>query len=369
MIEGKLIAAVVFSVAVVVAVVLSWVLAFYSRRMAWRFKALSYPDERRKQATPMPQWGGLGICLTIIILIGLLDGAGFLEQTGLDSLQLTGFLIGLIVLLVGGMVDDKKSLPAHIQIIFPIVAALIVLATGTSIIQVTNPLDARGFSLMWWSRDLVAWLPGVTSFPGDLMTLAWMIVATYTMKILDGLDGLVDGLTVIGAGLVAALSFSPAYYQPAVATISGIVGGAYLGFLPHNRHPAKQYLGEAGSLIAGFSLGFLAILSTAKIAIALAVLAIPITDLFLVALGRIRRGEPWYKGDRTHLHFRLLSAGVPHRIAVYLLWAVSLAAGVIALTLQTQGKIFLVVALVVTAALSSYVAGYKSKKRNAAGQL
>ncbi len=366
MTEERILATIVFAAAIVVAAVLSWFLAFYSRRMAWKFKALSYPGGRREHEKPMPEWGGMGICVTIIILIGLLDGTGLLQQSRLDSLQLTGFLLGLIVLLIGGTIDDKKPLPAHIQIIFPIIAAFIVLATGTSILQVTNPLDARGFSLLWWSHDFVSWLPGVTSFPGDLLTLGWMIVATYTMKILDGLDGLVDGLTVIGAGLVAALSFSPAYYQPAVATISGIVGGAYLGFLPHNRHPAKQYLGEAGSLIAGFSLGFLAILSTAKIAIALAVLAIPITDLFLVALGRIRRGEPWYKGDRTHLHFRLIAAGVPHRIAVYLLWGVSLAAGVIALTLQTSGKIFLVVGLVVIAALSSYVAGYKSRKKNVA---
>jgi UDP-GlcNAc:undecaprenyl-phosphate GlcNAc-1-phosphate transferase len=356
------IALILVSSAAILAAVLSWVAAFATRRLAWKYGALSYPGGRREHAVAMPQWGGLGICLVVIALIGLAGGLGWLEQTRLEPLQITGFLVGLVILLIGGLIDDRKELPAHIQILFPLAAAFVVLETGTTIAQVTQPLGHGGLSLVWWSRDLVSWWPGVSQFPADLITLAWIVVATYTTKILDGLDGLVTGLTVIGAGLVGALSLSSAYFQPAVALISGIVGGAFLGFLPHNRHPAKQYLAEAGSLIAGFSLAVLAILSTAKIAIALAVLALPIMDLILVALGRIRRGVPWYRGDRSHLHFKLLAAGLPYRLAVLLMWLIALSAGIVALTLQTKGKIFLILGLFILAVVASYVAGFYARR-------
>lgn len=342
------------------AALLSWLLAYSTRRLAWKYGALSYPGGRRIHEKAMPQWGGLGICLAIVVIVGVVSTLGLLEQNKLQPLQITGYLIGLLVILVGGLIDDRKPLSPGVQILFPIAATLAVMATGTSIPLVSDPLSRNGLSLIWWSHS---WPLGTLSLPADLITFAWIMVATYTTKILDGLDGLVDGLAVIGAGLVAALSSSAAYFQPAVAILSGIVGGSFLGFLPHNKHPAKQYLGEAGALMAGFSLGVLAILSTAKIAIALAVLAIPIADLILVVLGRIRRGASWYKGDNTHLHFRLLQAGLPHRTAVLLLWGVSLCAGIVALSLQTRGKIFLVVTLIILAGFGSYAAGLKAKRK------
>ncbi len=348
--------------AAALAAVLSWLLAFATRQLAFRHGALSYPGGRRQHEKPMPQWGGLGIFLAIVALVGSADGLGLLTQANLQPLQITGFLVGLLILLIGGLLDDVKQLKAGVQIIFPILAALAVIMSGTGIVQITHPLAKGGWSLVWWSGEFTAWHWRL-SLPSDLLTFAWILIATYTTKILDGLDGLVAGLAVIGSGLVAALSSSVAYFQPAVALLSGIVGGSFLGFLPHNKFPARQYLGEAGSLMAGFTLGVLAILSSAKIAIALAVLAIPISDLILVVLGRIRRHVPWYKGDNTHLHFRLLQAGVSHNAAVLLLWGVSLTAGILALSLQTRGKIFLVVTLIVLAALGSFAADVKAKRR------
>jgi len=348
----------------VAAAFLSWILAFSTRRWAWKYGALSYPGGRRIHETAMPQWGGLGILLAVLPLVGLAQAFGFLENVKLQPLQITGFLVGLLILLTGGLIDDCTPLKPGAQILFPIAAALVVMLTGTSISLVSSPLGNRPLSLNWWSGGIG---PFAISFPADILTFVWLMLATYTTKILDGLDGLVDGLAVIGAGLVGALSLSTAYFQPAVAILSGIVGGSFLGFLPHNRHPAKQYLGEAGALMAGFSLGVLAILSSAKIAIALAVLAIPIADLVLVVMGRIRRGVSWYKGDNTHLHFRLMKAGVPHRLAVLVYRGVALFAGVLAPGLQTRGKIFLVVTLVVVAALASYVAGTRADKAGVQG--
>jgi UDP-GlcNAc:undecaprenyl-phosphate GlcNAc-1-phosphate transferase len=209
----------------------------------------------------------------------------------------------------------------------------------------------------------VWWKFGGLSLPSDALTFVWIVAATYATKVLDGLDGLVTGEAVIGAGIVGALTLSTSFFQPTVAIFAAIIGGAFLGFLPRNAHPAKQFLGESGSTIAGFSLAVLSILSSAKIAVALSVLAIPMTDVALVIAGRVARGVPWYKGDNTHLHFRLLQAGFSQRSAVLLLWGVSFASGLLALTLQTRGKIFLIVTLVASTALASFVAGLKTRKQ------
>lgn len=339
---------------------LSYAFARFSAPLAARFSALDVPSEARKiHQKPIPLWGGLGIALTIfLVLFGLRDVLTRLGPAyqNLRWEQLFGYIAGIAILLVGGMVDDRRPLPPFIQLLFPVLAAIAVIASGTGIVQITNPSTRLGYSLVWGTI-------GPVSLPSDLMTFFWLLITTYAMKILDGLDGLVAGLAVIGAGIVGSLSLSPAYFQPAVAHLSAVIGGAYLGFLPRNMNPAKQFLGESGATIAGFSLGVLAILSSAKVAIALSVLAIPITDVVLVVFGRIRRGVPWYRGDNTHLHFRLLQAGLSQRAAVFLLWSVSLFAGLIALSLQTRGKLFLIGTLVVLTVLMSAIAGVRSKRR------
>lgn len=337
---------------------LSYAASFVSEKLAWKFGAVDKPvGERKIHTKPVPEWGGLGIAVTIVILFCVIRAVYPSLFSDLRTGQIIGFVAGIFILLVGGMIDDVRPLPPYVQILFPIFASVCVVVGGTGIVQVTDPFARGGFSLVWWRI-------GPLSLPADLLTFAWLVVATYATKILDGLDGLVAGMAVIGAGIVGALSTSVAFFQPAVAVLSGIVGGTFLGFLPRNTYPAKQFLGESGATIAGFSLGVLAILSSAKIAIALAVLAIPITDVILVVLGRIRRRVPWYKGDSSHLHFRLLKAGLSQRSAVMILWGASLCAGLLALTMQTKGKIFLIVTLVVFTAVASYAAGMKGRKES-----
>lgn len=331
-------------------------------RMARSLHVLDVPVEARKiHDRPVPLWGGLGIALVLLLGLYVARHALFFSspyQTFTEQ-QLMGYGIGVLVLLLGGLLDDRQPLPPTIQLLFPMLASICVIASGTGIIQVTHPVTHLGYSLVWWK----VWN---LSLPADLLTFLWLLIATYATKLLDGLDGLVSGMVVIGTGLVGALSLSLSYFQPSVAYLSALVGGAYLGFLPRNRYPAKQFLGEAGATIAGFSLGVLAILSSAKIAIALAVLAIPMTDAVLVVAGRIRRGAAWYKGDTTHLHFRLLQVGFSQRSAVSLFWSASLLAGLIALSLQTRGKLFLIGALIVLTALASYVVRSRARRKTGA---
>jgi len=324
----------------VLAAILSYVLSIASTRWAYRFGAVDEPRENtrkiHKRTTPL--FGGVGIGIGILISVSVLFMNGFLP--GLLFRQLFGFAVGIVILILGGMTDDMKSRPPWLQILFPLTAAIVVFLTGTSIIQVTNPWGVGGL-------PFPDWLTAVA-------TILWVLFATYVTKLLDGLDGLVSGMAVIGSGMIGALTLSTAYFQPGVAILAAAVGGSFLGFLPRNMHPAKQFLGEAGSTLAGFTLAFLAIVSSAKVAIALAVLAIPLADAGFVIAGRIRRGVAPWVGDDSHLHFRLLKSGVPHRTAVYLLWGIAFFAGVIALGLQTRGKIFLVASLILFTTLSSW---------------
>lgn len=346
---------------------LSYILSYFSRRWAIRFKVLDIPKSPRKiHKEPVPLWGGLGIALTLLIVISLpffqMLVSGQIFITKITFWQMVGFVIGIIILGVGGMLDDKYDFKAWQSLIFPILASLAVVLTGTSIVHVTNPGTSAAFFLNWW-----VWHPFGSawslSLPSDLLTFIWILVAIFATKITDGLDGLVSGITVIGAAMVGVLSVMKTYFQPESAILAAAVGGAYLGFLPKNMHPAKQFLGEGGATIAGFCLGFLAILSSAKIAIALAVLAIPVADVAFVFMRRIYNRKPWYQGDDTHLHFRLLAAGLPHRTIVFLLWIISALAGIMALTFQTRGKIFLIIALALLTFLVSWLADKAIKRR------
>lgn len=335
------------------AAVLGYLLTGVAARLAWRWKAVDQPTGGRKiHRVAIPLFGGVGIVAAIFFLIILARSIGFISSE-MDR-QLVGYCLGLVVLFVGGMVDDIRALPASRLIIFPLAAAGIVVASGTSIALVTAP-----FGSGVWSLDAWQW-QGVPVFSYAL-TVLWLLVATYATKMMDGLDGLVTGISAIGAAMVGALTVSPSYFQPSVGILSGIVGGAFAGFLPRNFHPARQFLGEVGSTAAGFSLGFLAIVSSAKVAIALAVLAIPIADIVRVVIGRVRRGVVPWQGDDTHLHFRLLQSGLTQTQAVIFLWAVSLAAGLAALSLQTRGKLFLVGCLIVFTFLVAWLTRRRAK--------
>lgn len=218
----------------------------------------------------------------------------------------------------------------------------------------THLAKTGGYSLVWWQH---AWTFGATairlSMPSDALTFLWLITVTMATKFMDGIDGLVTGQTVVGAAVIASLALTTAFFQPSIVLLAAVIGAAFLGFLPWNFHPAKQFLGESGSTIAGFSLGFLAIVSGTKVATALMVLGLPLLDLAFVVVGRLRRGvSRARRGQDAHLHFRLLEAGLSQRQAVLLVWSIGLAFGLAGLAFQTRGKIVLLALAAATGLLS-----------------
>ncbi len=337
-------------------VLVSFCVSYLTRRLAFRTHAIDEVRGGRKihtQATPL--LGGVGIGLSILIGLAVAWYFRLLPFDGALQLRLLGFILAICVLMVGGFIDDRFDLPPWIQVIFPIGAALAVMATGTSILEISKLHGAGIMRLDWWHADWIV-LGRVLSFvfPADILTLGWLLGVTYATKAMDGLDGLVTGHTVIGAALILLLASSPLFYQPTVMILAWIVLGSFLGFLPVNLHPAKQFLGEAGSTLAGFSLGFLAIVSGAKVATAFMALGIPLVDFLLVILLRLRAGRSPFQGDDSHLHFRLLRLGFSQRQVAALFWMLAVVFGLFALGLQTQGKAILMVGVICLTALLSY---------------
>lgn len=333
---------------------LSWILAFVTQRFARRIEAIDYPKGGRKIHTvPTPLLGGLGIGLIILMAFGILS-----LFVNVPHWSITGLMIAIVILLIGGVLDDRYDLPAKYQIFFPVAASAIAVLFGLSIQYITNPIGGS-ISLEYLVIGGIALLPSLLAF-------FWLLGVTYATKVMDGLDGLVTGQVVIGASLIIALSLTQRYYQPSMAILAAVVCGAFIGFLPHNVNPAKQFLGESGSTLAGFLLGSLAILSGAKLATALMVLGLPIADLFFVLFGRLRRGVSLFKGDDSHLHHKLIKAGLDKRHAVYLLWSLTALAGAAGLFVQTRGKALLFIFLcAVTAGLSAWAdASYKQRQKS-----
>ena len=342
---------------------ISFALAPLVRAFAFRTGVVDEPTGGRKvHGSRTALLGGVG--LSVAIYTALAVAYRFADGTELGPIQIIAFAIGIGVLLVGGILDDIFDLPPGIQFLFPLAASIAVVAGGGTIAVITNPFGGAPLSLEWIRGTVGAWSVGI---PSDLAAVAWLLVVTYAMKFLDGLDGLAAGMAFIGGALIAGLAASPAYYQPVVAMLALAVAAAYLGFLPWNR-TGSIFLGESGSTIAGFSLGVLAIISGAKVATASAALGVPLVDIVIVVFHRIAHGASPFKGDSSHLHFRLVAAGFTSRAAVRFIWTIALAFGLAALALQTKGKIFLLILLAACIVGVSVYAKRKVRDSNTVGR-
>lgn len=314
----------------------AYIATFFVKHAAVTLHIIDHPIGARKIHTkPIPLLGGIGVYVTVafIVMIALLIPSTrlLLIDAHVTFPQIAGLLTGGFVLAVGGFFDDKYNLKPQYQIIAPISASLIVIMSGMTIHTLTNPL---GGIIDIASESLSASL-----------TFIWLLTTIYTTKFLDGLDGLAAGITSIGSVIIALLSIFFFVNIP-TAHLATIIAGAYAGFLIWNFHPAKIFLGEAGSTLAGYFLGVLAIISGAKLATALLILGIPILDATHVIFRRIiiEKKSP-FKGDRKHIHFRLYDMGCTQRQAVLMLYCIAAFFGLAALFLQSSQKLTALIAV------------------------
>jgi UDP-GlcNAc:undecaprenyl-phosphate/decaprenyl-phosphate GlcNAc-1-phosphate transferase len=308
----------------------TWLATKLVHALAKKKSLLDQPEiesERRVHKKPIPQIGGIGIFIVFsLILLVLLDVSEILTSGAINIEHYIGFLLGGLVLMIGGYLDDRYRLSAKISIAFPLVAALMVIGFGVEIEKLTNPFGGVVYLDPWLS---------------DVLVFTWLMGVMYTTKLLDGLDGLSTGVSAIGVTMIMFLSLSAAYYQPDVALLSFVALGVLLGFLVWNFFPAKIFLGEGGSTYVGFMLGTLAVISGGKLATALLVIGIPVLDVMWVIVRRYRSGglRQIFSADRLHLHHRLFDLGWTQRRVVLFYYFIAAAFGISTLFLQSHQKL------------------------------
>lgn len=327
---------------------LSFIIAYYWRKLAFSWRLLDYPGERKIHKKAIPLGGGWAIFLASFLCLFLVRD--ILVSGDLNYFHWLGFFLGALVIMIGGTLDDLYNLKAKKQIIFPLLAIVFILLGGVEISQLSNPFG----SLI--SFENLAFLSAILIF-------FWLMGMMYTTKLLDGVDGLVAGLGAIGAFIIFLFTSLTAYYQPDIAIASFIFSAACLGFLIFNFSPASIFLGEGGSLLIGFVLGVLAIISGSKIAIALLIIGIPALDVIWTIIRRLRAGKnPFSFSDRKHLHHRFLDIGLSQKQTALFYYFLALFFGLTALFLQSQGKLFALIFLFILMLIIVFYLQLKTKK-------
>ncbi len=286
-----------------IALILSLLLVPGVAKLAIRIGAVDKPNARKVHTKIMPRMGGLAIYVSFFVVL-------FLSQS--MTQQLLGLFLGGTVLVIVGIIDDMKDIPAKVKLCGQIVAACIVVAFGVRVDFMTNIFHGDTFFL------------SVFSIP---VTIIWIVSIINAVNLIDGLDGLAAGISIIAAITMAIVGYASG--QAAMASMAMILIGATLGFLRYNFHPAKIFMGDTGSMFLGYSLAVFAVLGVAKsftllsLVTPILVLAIPILDTLFAIIRRKMNHKPIFKPDKHHLHHCLLNYGFSHRDTVLIIYAVS----------------------------------------------
>ncbi|MBU0722116.1 undecaprenyl/decaprenyl-phosphate alpha-N-acetylglucosaminyl 1-phosphate transferase [Patescibacteria group bacterium] len=331
----------------IITLLLAIVLTFLVIKIAKILNIVDKPDQERKiHKKETPLLGGLAIFLTFFIILYFFQDK--LLAGNLEIKHWLGFFIGGIWLMIGGFLDDKYNFKPSYQIIFPFLAIISVICGGVEIEKITNPFGGI-INLGYLSSILIA---------------LWLLGMIYTTKLLDGLDGLVSGVIAIGALIIFLFTITTKYYQPDISLAALILSASCFGFLFFNWHPAKIFLGEGGSLFLGYALGVLAIISGSKIAIALLIMGIPIIDVAWTIIRRIIANKnPFKFADKKHLHFRLLTLGLTVKQTVFIYYGFAIVFGLSVLFLQSKGKLYAFIALLIIMFLIVTSLIYLDKKK------
>lgn len=292
-----------------------------SARLGRCWAMVDCPGGRRAHGGVVPRTGGIALFAAFVAGAGLALSV-WPPGNPEDVRRLIAVLCGTGLVFVFGLWDDRRELPAWPQFLIQGVAALLAVVGTVFIERFTDP----------FSRQLVI-IPDLIPYLGwgvvVGITVFWVMGMFNTVNWLDGLDGLAAGVAFIAAALFAIHSFRLG--QPEIALFPTALAGACLGFLPHNFHPARVFMGTAGAMTLGYALATLSILAPARIATALLVLGVPIIDVAWIIVSRWRRGTSATQGGRDHLHYRLLEAGLSQRQIVGLYYVFCLVFGGLAL--------------------------------------
>lgn len=333
-IDSQIILRILMSMAA--AVILSYVATPGVKYFAHKVGAIDVPkDERRVHKKPIPRLGGLAIFLGFIFSV--------LIFVDIDE-QIQGILLGTIVIVIVGVIDDIVSLKAWQKFLAQIFAALIAVYYGVVVEIISNPNIFSDIDFI----DL-----GVFSIP---ITVLWIVAITNSVNLIDGLDGLAVGVSTIASFTMLIIAIMVAEWN--VAVILAALAGACIGFMPYNMNPAKIFMGDTGALLLGYLLSTLSVVALFKVyaiisfVVPVLALAMPIFDTTFAFLRRISKGKNPMAPDRGHLHHRLLDMGLNQKQAVFIIYVISGLMGLLALVISSEGGIrilFIALAVILAA--------------------
>ncbi|WP_297711515.1 MraY family glycosyltransferase, partial [Dysosmobacter sp.] len=308
--QTKMLAYVVL--ALLVALVVSFLMTPVVKTFAYKVGAIDVPkDARRMHKVPIPRLGGLAIFIGFMVSILL-----FSEITP----ELRSILLGAVIIVVLGVVDDIMALPAMLKFVVQIVAALIPATHGVTILAFSNP---NIFS------DNLYWVLGSLSIP---FTVLWIVAITNSVNLIDGLDGLANGVSAISATTMLVIALVSD--QSAVAVVLAALVGACVGFMPYNMNPAKMFMGDTGATFLGYILATMSIQGLFKyyavisFVVPFLILGLPIFDTTFAFIRRIAHGQSPMHPDRSHIHHRLIDMCLNQKQAVATLYVSSAFLGV-----------------------------------------
>lgn len=341
----------VYLAVVVLTAVLSFALTPVARMLGVRGRVYTPTRKRDMHREPIPKLGGAAMAIATVIAMGLGSLVPFLS--GIYQAPMRGILAAIMVILIMGVADDLWDLHWIIKFAGQVLAAGIVAGAG---------IRVEAMPVGWFHVD--------NEIAQILITIFVIVLTINAFNFIDGLDGLAAGVAVIGGSAFFFYTYLltrtiNAYDYSNLATLlTALLIGACMGFLPFNFHPAKIFMGEVGAQLIGLLMATAAVAVTADlgalegfrfrnvpaympILLPLAVMLLPLLDLFMAVLRRTARRSSPFTADRGHIHHKLVDGGYTHRQAVLLLylWTFVIGYGAVSLTYFPAEIVFTVVAV------------------------
>ncbi len=315
-----------YLVTLLISAALCYLITPFVRSQALRFGAVAEIRGRDIHTTPTARWGGVAMWLAMSVTFMIVNHLPLVGKSFGHEAQ--GIFLASTTIVLLGMADDRFQLDA--------------------LTKLTGQVFVAGILLMYGIQIL--WLPinGVITLPpsiGQLVTVLIVVITINAVNFIDGMDGLAAGIVAI-----AGIAFFAFAYLLAVdygfsragapSLITAVLVGVCIGFLPHNAHPARIFMGDSGSMLLGLLLASAAITLTGQVdpnaisaesagptllplLLPFAVLAVPLADLLLAVGRRVKAGRSPFAPDNEHLHHRLLSAGNSQLKTTFILYLVT----------------------------------------------
>ena len=313
------------------AALIAFLLTPLVRRIAVHVDAVDHPDHRRVNLVPIPRGGGVAIAAAFIVVaaaVGIANGEVHVLPVprAVGPTTIIALLLGGALAAAFGVLDDYFDLRARWQFAFQLCLALVAIGLGVLVELVKDPFGQ-----------------GVITLDGPFaigFTVVWIAGMINSINFIDGLDGLSSGVAFIAAVTLGMISLTGQVNQPFISVLCFALAGSLLGFLRWNFHPATVFAGTSGVMFIGYTLAVLSILGSAKVAVALLVLGVPIIDAFWIIVRRISQRRSPFSPDRGHLHHRLLDVGLSHRQTVLLIYGFCITLGVLSLLLSGADQVY-----------------------------